>query len=54
VARFLFNGLLQRRQEVSEYVSDERLAGEEGSKYEAMMRVGVSISSSSTSSSKAS
>jgi hypothetical protein len=49
VARFLFNGLLQRRQDVVECVSDERRQGEEGSKYEAMLRVGVCNNSSSSS-----
>jgi hypothetical protein len=48
VARFLFNGLLQRRQDVLEYASDQRRADDEGSKYEAMLRVGVSNSSSSS------
>jgi hypothetical protein len=49
VARFLFNGLLQRRQDVVECVPEERRAGERGSKYEAMLRVGASNNSSSSS-----
>lgn len=49
VARFLFSGLLQRRHDVAQFDSDPQ-AADECSKYEAMLRVGVSNSSSNSSS----
>jgi hypothetical protein len=51
VARFLFNGLLQRRHDVAESLLEDQQAAEEGNKYEAMLRVSSGNSSSSSSSS---
>lgn len=53
VARFLFSGLLQRRQDISDYVSEQQQSSEEGTKYEAMLRVGEGNGSNSGSSSTA-